>query len=52
MKKQMQYANKKNVKYVLLIGEDEITNNSITIKNMNDGSQDNVTFKQLLSILK
>ncbi len=52
MKKQMQYANKKNVNFVLLIGEDEITNNSITVKNMNDGSQVNVTFKQLISILK
>jgi histidyl-tRNA synthetase len=37
MKKQMQYADRKNVQYVLLIGENEIKTNTITVKNMFDG---------------
>jgi len=52
MKKQMQYADRKNVEYVLLIGENEMKTNTITIKNMFDGSQKNVTFEQLLLTLK
>ena len=52
MKKQMQYADKKNVEYVLLVGENEMKTNTITIKNMFDGSQKNVTFEQLLQTIK
>ena len=52
MKKQMQYADKKNVEYVLLVGENEMKTNTITIKNMFDGSQKNVTFEQLLLTIK
>jgi histidyl-tRNA synthetase len=52
MKKQMQYADKKNVEYVLLVGENEMKTNTITIKNMFDGSQKNVTFEQLLHTIK
>ncbi len=48
MKKQMQYADRKNVEYVLLVGENEMRTNTITVKNMIDGSQKNVTFEQLL----
>ena len=48
MKKQMQYADRKNIEYVLLVGENEIRTNTITVKNMLDGSQKNVTFEQLL----
>jgi len=52
MKKQMQYADKKNVEYVLLVGENEMKTNTITVKNMFDGSQKNVTFEQLLLTIK
>ena len=52
MKKQMQYADRKNVQYVLLVGENEIKTNTITVKNMFDGSQKNMTFEQLLLIIK
>ena len=52
MKKQMQYADKKNVEHVLLVGENEMKTNTITIKNMFDGSQKNVTFEQLLLTIK
>ena len=52
MKKQMQYADRKNVEYVLLVGENEMRTNTITVKNMSDGSQKNVTFEQLLLTIK
>ena len=40
MKKQMSYANSKNIPFVIIIGEDEINNAEITVKNMHKGSQD------------
>ena len=52
MKKQMQYADRKNIEYVLIVGENEIRTNTITVKNMFDGSQKNVTFEQLLLTIR
>ena len=52
IKKQMQYANKKSVGFVAMIGQNEIENNTITLKDMSDGSQKNINFEQLLTILK
>ena len=39
MKKQMSYANAKNIPFVLLAGENEIKENKITLKNMLTGEQ-------------
>ncbi|TDT45512.1 histidyl-tRNA synthetase [Maribacter spongiicola] len=39
MQKQMKYANNRNVPYVILIGEQELNNNSFIVKNMKEGSQ-------------
>ena len=39
IKKQLDYANKKNFDYVVLIGEDEVNNDSFVLKNMNSGEQ-------------
>jgi histidyl-tRNA synthetase len=39
IKSQMKEANKNNVKYVVIIGEDEIKENSVTIKNMQNSEQ-------------
>ena len=39
LKKQLDYANKKNFDFVVLIGEDEIKNNSFVLKNMSSGNQ-------------
>ena len=50
VKKQMQYAAKKDVKYVLLVGENEIYSNTISVKNMYDGTQKSMTFEQLLTL--
>ena len=35
MKKQMNYADKRGVEYVLIIGEDEMVNGKVGVKEMN-----------------
>ena len=35
----MDYANKESIPYVIIIGEDEIKNNVIKLKNMNTGKE-------------
>ena len=39
MQKQMKYANNRNVPYVILIGEQELNDDSFVVKNMEKGSQ-------------
>lgn len=39
MQKQMKYANKRNVPYVVLIGEQELFNGDFVVKNMEKGDQ-------------
>lgn len=42
LKKQMKYANDKNVLFVAMLGSDELQNGTITLKNMTTGDQENV----------
>lgn len=39
MKKQMNYANKREIPFVVIVGETEMTNKNFTIKNMQTGEQ-------------
>ncbi len=48
IKKQMNYANKKNVEFVALVGEDEMKNGLITLKNMKTGVQSQITLDELI----
>ncbi len=41
IKKQLQYANKKQIPFVTLLGKDELKNNQILVKNMATGTQKN-----------
>jgi len=52
LKKQMTYANNKNIHYVAMAGEDEISKGLITLKDMNTGEQKSITPKELLSEIK
>ena len=52
LKKQMQYADRKGVEFVVLIGDNEIKENILTVKNMFDGSQKNMTFEDFILTLK
>ncbi|HIP42726.1 MAG TPA: histidine--tRNA ligase [Aquifex aeolicus] len=48
LKKQLEFANKLRVKYAVIIGEDEVKNNEITIKDMETGQQRKVKLKELI----
>ncbi len=48
MKKQMTYANNKNVEYVGMVGETEIANGTIALKCMESGEQENLTIHQVI----
>ena len=52
MKKQMNYANKKNIPFVVLVGEDEINSGLLSVKNMKDGSQSNFNLADFIKLLK
>ncbi|MBO5179623.1 MAG: histidine--tRNA ligase [Clostridia bacterium] len=47
MKKKMNYANKQNVPYAIIIGEDELNTNTVTLKNMITGEQKNITVDEI-----
>ena len=51
MKKQMAYANSKSVAYVAMAGENEMTENRISLKNMTTGEQTTVTPEEMIKIL-
>ncbi len=51
LKKQLSYANSNNISYVILIGEDELNSNTLTIKNMKLGTQDSIKREELIKYL-
>jgi len=52
MKKQMGYADAKKIPYVALVGETEMTEGTINLKNMLTGEQQPVTLARLIEQLK
>lgn len=52
MKKQMGYANSHAIPYVALIGESEMENNTVSVKDMNNGEQRSMSIEELISILQ
>ena len=52
MKKQMSYANAKEIPYVALAGENEIAQGKLTLKNMLSGDQQLLTPEELINIVK
>ena len=51
MKKQMNYANAKNVGYVAIVGENEMSVNKVTLKNMTTGEQKMVTSSEMVELI-
>ena len=51
MQKQFNYANDNRIPFVAIIGENEIKNNTITVKNMQNGQQQNLSAEQLTTLL-
>jgi histidyl-tRNA synthetase len=51
MKKQMSYANAKQIPFVALAGENEMAEGKLTLKNMMNGEQQLVAIEQLIEIV-
>ena len=52
MKKQMGYANNKAIPFVAIIGEQEMADGTIAVKNMTTGEQQSVKAEELTAMLK
>ena len=52
MKKQMSYANAYNVPFVALVGETEMAEGRITLKNMTTGEQQSLTIEEAVKAIK
>ena len=50
MKKSLDYCNKENIPYVIILGEDEIKNNSFKLKDMNNKTEYLIKFTELNKI--
>tara|TARA_B110000444_G_scaffold98823_1_gene93677 strand:+ start:3 stop:1349 length:1347 start_codon:yes stop_codon:yes gene_type:complete len=48
IKKQMTYADNKGVQFVIMIGEDEMKSNTLSVKDMNSGEQNNLTLTEFM----
>ena len=51
IKKSFDYANKENIPYVIVLGENEVKENKITVKNMKDGSQEMIDIDEFIGRL-
>ncbi len=49
MSKQMNYANKREIPFVILIGANELANNTCIVKNMKSGTQLEVPFDEVMT---
>ncbi len=52
MKKQMEYANRREIPYVIIIGSNELAEGKATVKNMTTGEQNLVTFDDIVKSIK
>lgn len=52
MKKQMNHANRRNIPFVVLVGEQEMNSNTYTLKNMVSGEQKTVFLDELKNLKK
>ena len=52
MKKQMNYANRRDIPFVVLVGEEELKSETFTLKDMMSGAQEKLNFGELLDTLK
>ena len=52
MKKQMDYANRKGIPYVAFVGESEMRDGTVTLKNMATGDQQTLAVEQMIEVLQ
>lgn len=51
LEKQLKYADKKSIPYVVIIGEEEAKNNVVKLKNMKTGEQQPISLISLISLI-
>lgn len=49
IKKQFQYANKKNIGHVIVIGDEEIKTGKLVLKDLSSGQQENLTLEEIIA---
>ena len=52
LKKQITYANKRNIPFVVLVGDQEMFSKRFTVKDMKSGTQESLNLQELLACLK
>ena len=52
IKNQFKYANRLNIPYVIVLGEDEINNNVDSLKNMESGEQETLSLEDAIKVIK
>jgi histidyl-tRNA synthetase len=52
MKKQMEYANKRNIPFVAIIGSEEVESGKLTVKNMETAEQEKLTVHEIVEKLQ
>ena len=52
IKAKFKYADRLAIPYVIVIGEDEIANNTVTLKNMQTGEQETLKIKEVIKKIK
>ncbi len=52
MKKQLGYADSKNIKYVAIVGSDEMEQKKVTLKNMETGEQEMLAVSEVIERIK
>ena len=52
LKKKFNYAEKLTIKYVIIIGQDEVEQNKFTLRNMENGNQELLELNQIIEKLK
>lgn len=52
MKKQFEYANKKQIPFVMIVGSNEIATKRYSLKNMQSGEQSDYSMEEIIELLK
>jgi histidyl-tRNA synthetase len=52
LEKQLKYADQKQIPYVMIIGPEEVENNSISIKDMRTRNQETINVEEFINRIK
>ena len=52
LKKKMNYANKQEIPFAIIIGEDEVAGKNVTLKNMETGEQKSVSIQEAILLIQ